>query len=294
MKLCASMIVKNEAAIIGRCLESIRDADEIVVLDTGSTDGTAAAIAGLGMPNVRHVVGEYVWEDHFANARNASLSKCTGDWALVIDADDWMEPGAIPKIRAAAAATDAKALNTLMVHDGHQQSYYLYPKVLRLGVGVRFNGADHEAPNVQGAGGPVATMFLGKSEQHAADPDRTLRIMSWEHIRNPEDARTMNYLAREYWYRRDYATAIPLFQKYVGCSRFPAERADAYLYLARMFWATAQGDKARESCMMALTINANFSEALRFMAEISFEHNAVRWREFAKLASDERVLFVRR
>ena len=72
-----------------------------------------------------------------------------------------------------------------------------------------------------------------------------------------------------------------------------AERADAYLYLARIYWQTQRGDEARTACMNAITINANFREALRFMATLSFEHNAVRWREFAEHATNERVLFVR-
>ena len=45
--------------------------------------------------------------------------------------------------------------------------------------------------------------------------------------------------------------------------------------------------------MKAITINANFKEALLFMATLSFEHNAARWREFAECATNERVLFVR-
>lgn len=293
MKLSVSMIVKNEEKCIGTALDSVRDADEIVVLDTGSTDGTADVIAGLNMPNVRHVRGEYEWKDDFADARNEALARCTGDWALVLDADDWMVDGAVSSIKAAARNSRNKTLNCRIEHEGCGADFYLYPKVLKLNCGVCFVGADHEVPNVLGAGPPVATMILGRSINHASDPDRTLRIMTREHEKDPENTRTIYYLAREYYYRRDYEKAIPLFKAHTQKSTYLAERADAYLYLARMFWALAQGDNARMACMFAITINSNFAEALRFMAEISFEHNAVQWRKFAKLATNERVLFVR-
>ena len=86
-RLSLAMIVRNEAGRLGACLESARGvADEMVVLDTGSTDGTREVAAAHGAR-----VETFPWIDDFAAARNASLGLCTGDWTLVLDADERLD-----------------------------------------------------------------------------------------------------------------------------------------------------------------------------------------------------------
>jgi glycosyltransferase involved in cell wall biosynthesis len=85
-KQCLSicMIVKNEASILGRCLESIRDiADEIIVVDTGSTDATKAIAQKFG---ARVVFSE--WKNDFSFSRNLSLQAAGCEWICWLDADD--------------------------------------------------------------------------------------------------------------------------------------------------------------------------------------------------------------
>lgn len=83
-KLSISMIVKNESATLGHCLASVQGlADEIVVVDTGSTDNTVEIARSFGAK-----LGNYTWNDDFASARNASLAMCSCDWVLVLDADE--------------------------------------------------------------------------------------------------------------------------------------------------------------------------------------------------------------
>jgi glycosyltransferase involved in cell wall biosynthesis len=91
-----SMIVRDAAASLGACLESVRGiVDEIVVADTGSTDETMA------IATERHAqVIQVAWTDDFAAARNEALSHATGDYAFWLDADDVVEPRELPKLRA--------------------------------------------------------------------------------------------------------------------------------------------------------------------------------------------------
>ncbi len=82
------MIVKDEAETLPRCLESVADVvDEIVMVDTGSTDGTCEVAA-----NHHARVYPLPWPNDFAAARNVSLSYATGDWVLVLDADEVLAP----------------------------------------------------------------------------------------------------------------------------------------------------------------------------------------------------------
>lgn len=88
------MIVKNEAALLHRCLESIRSvADEIVVVDTGSTDTTVAIAREFGAKVV-----ESLWRNDFAWSRNISIENATGTWILWLDADDVVPPSSLQPI----------------------------------------------------------------------------------------------------------------------------------------------------------------------------------------------------
>jgi glycosyltransferase involved in cell wall biosynthesis len=82
LSLC--MIVKNEELNIGRSLESVQPlVDEMIVVDTGSTDRTKDIAKELGAK-----VYDFAWTDSFADARNFALSKATSDWILILDADE--------------------------------------------------------------------------------------------------------------------------------------------------------------------------------------------------------------
>jgi tetratricopeptide (TPR) repeat protein len=93
--ISACLIVKNEERFIERCLESIKDfVDEIVVVDTGSTDRTKEIASRF---NAR--VFDYKWEDDFSKARNFSLDKAKYDWILSIDADESISKEDMKKTR---------------------------------------------------------------------------------------------------------------------------------------------------------------------------------------------------
>lgn len=78
------MIVRDEEAVIGRCLESVKDiADEIIIVDTGSTDRTKEIVK-----QYTDKIFDFKWVDDFSKARNFSFSKATKDYILWLDADD--------------------------------------------------------------------------------------------------------------------------------------------------------------------------------------------------------------
>src|SRR4051795_2389135 len=90
------MIVKNEQENLPACLESVRGLfDEIVVVDTGSTDRTMEIALEFGAR-----VFDFVWVDDFAAARNAALARATGDYAFWLDADDVLDPPQRAKLQA--------------------------------------------------------------------------------------------------------------------------------------------------------------------------------------------------
>jgi glycosyltransferase involved in cell wall biosynthesis len=93
LSLC--MIVKNEENNIRRALMTVKPVvDEMIVVDTGSTDRTKDIAQELGAK-----VYDFPWTDSFAEARNYSLSKATGDWILILDADEVISPSDHEKLR---------------------------------------------------------------------------------------------------------------------------------------------------------------------------------------------------
>ena len=92
ISLC--MIVKNEEAILGRCLDSIREAvDEIIIVDTGSTDNTRKVAR-----KYTEKIYDFEWVDDFSSARNFAYSKATMDYQMWMDADDVLPESQLAKL----------------------------------------------------------------------------------------------------------------------------------------------------------------------------------------------------
>jgi glycosyltransferase involved in cell wall biosynthesis/2-polyprenyl-3-methyl-5-hydroxy-6-metoxy-1,4-benzoquinol methylase len=150
-RVTATMIVKNEAANILRCLPSIWPVvDRIVVADFGSTDGTPALIrAFAGRQPERVVVESAEWPDDFAEARNLTVARAEAlgtDWIFWIDADEILD-GA-PWFRT---FTESPVVNAVVVEQRHVavdvQTYADKPlRLFRAHRGVRFFGPVHEQP----------------------------------------------------------------------------------------------------------------------------------------------------
>ena len=118
--LSLSMIVRNEAERLERCLASVAGfVDEMVVLDTGSSDATIAIAAGCGA-----VVHQLPWPGDFAPARNAALQHVRGDWVLVLDADEWLLSEARGPLRQLMGQSDLLLINLLRQELGAAQSPY--------------------------------------------------------------------------------------------------------------------------------------------------------------------------
>ncbi|MCR5446018.1 MAG: glycosyltransferase [Schwartzia sp.] len=99
-------IVKNEAAVLERSLLSAeKAADEIVVVDTGSTDDTMKIARAHGAR-----VFSYAWKEHFSDARNFALEKATGDWVVFLDADEYFTKDTKKNIRNVIEKADRKGI----------------------------------------------------------------------------------------------------------------------------------------------------------------------------------------
>jgi glycosyltransferase involved in cell wall biosynthesis len=140
MKISLCMIVKNEEANLPKCLGSVKDfVDEIIVLDTGSTDKT---------PQVAEQFGAKVyyseWKNNFSIARNEALKYVTGDWILVLDADESLTPEIIPSLKAVIQKEEYIVINLVREEVGSTQSpYSLVSRLFRNHPDIYFNQPYH-------------------------------------------------------------------------------------------------------------------------------------------------------
>ena len=138
--LSLSMIVRDEAAQIEACLRSVQGfAEELVVVDTGSTDNTVALAQAMGAR-----VEQIEWPGDFAPARNQALQFVSGDWVLVLDADEQLRPEAMAPLRALMAQPDVLVINLLRHERGAVQSPYSnVSRLFRRHPAIRWSRAYH-------------------------------------------------------------------------------------------------------------------------------------------------------
>jgi tetratricopeptide (TPR) repeat protein len=137
--LTAALIVADEERHLGACLESLAGVvDQTVVVDTGSTDGTAA-IAREGGAEVH----EQAWTGDFSAARNAALDRAKGNWILYIDADERLRPTARADVETLLCGAAEVAFRMLLHPFAHATPYREY-RLWRNDPRIRFRGVIHE------------------------------------------------------------------------------------------------------------------------------------------------------
>jgi glycosyltransferase involved in cell wall biosynthesis len=282
-KITACLIVKNEQEMLLRSLFSVSEADEIIVCDTGSEDDTVAIAEDFGAKVVH-----FAWCDDFAAARNFAKDQAANEWILSIDADEYLEPNGMAKIKEAIDQCEEDSINILMKPETGYGQHHL-ARVFRKD--CEWVGKVHEVIKFPSMTYCDAKITYGHSPAHDLDPDIDMRIL--ESIENPTP-RDLYYLAREYFYREDWEKAVDILENsYLPQAAWMPERADGWLMMARCFWAMSEGDQARTACLQAINNNAHFREALVFMGEISWPDNQMMWWKMSEFADNRNVLFVR-
>jgi tetratricopeptide (TPR) repeat protein len=138
--LSLSMIVRDEAERLAACLRSVQGfVDEMVVVDTGSSDDTVAIAEGLGA-----TVHRIDWPGDFAPARNQALQWVSGDWVLVLDADEQLRPEAREPMRQLMEQPELLLVNLLRQELGALQSPYSnVSRLFRRHPAIRWSRAYH-------------------------------------------------------------------------------------------------------------------------------------------------------
>ena len=198
--LSVVIITKNEEHRITRCLESVRWADDIVVVDGQSTDQTQAVARTYGA-----TVIERPFSGSFGEERNAGLAVATGEWVLQMDADETVSPelrAAIERLLvegSSHAALKVRRRNYFLGHRMRYGGWYHYNLVLFRRALVRYEGLVHERLMVQGTIGVLEGDLLhrpfGSFEQFIERQNRYTSLQARELLQ--EEGHSSPRLIRE-------------------------------------------------------------------------------------------------
>ncbi len=217
ISLC--MIVRNEENVLSRCLTSIREiADEIIIVDTGSTDNTKS-IAAKYTPHIY----DFAWRDDFAAARNFSFSKASMDYCMWMDADDVLPDSEKEKLLVwkqttkADNAPDIAMLEyaTAFTRDNRPAFLFYRERIIRRKSGYLWKGRVHESIPLTGRL-EYLPICIAHHSQKTTYTKRNLKIYeAMKAAHEPFDARDFFYYARELYYHKQYTKALENFTHFL-------------------------------------------------------------------------------
>ncbi len=209
--LSLAMIVKNESRCLARCLRSIRPVvDEIVIADTGSTDGTMEIAREFGAK-----ISRFDWVNDFSAARNFALNQTVGEWLLVLDADEFASEPLAAEIREfikkKLAIGRLKVVSDFHRHGQKLQSQSFVSRLFPRG--AHFQGRIHEQivsslprVNLQGElwhDGYLETQKSG----------RNIKLLQTELEHDPDNSHLLYQLAIEYTSLDQPENAFPILHR---------------------------------------------------------------------------------
>lgn len=205
------MIVKDEEAVIARCLESVKNiVDEIVIVDTGSTDATIEIAKKYGAN-----LFETLWDDHFSNARNFALAKSKCDWNLVLDADEYIMNDCKYEIREFINTSPSigriRRFDKFVLNNEirHSQAFIsrVFPK------NTKYIGRIHEQVNSTLPRQIVNVDVYHDGYYLKKKSDRNIKLLLLEEKHNPDESYILFQLAKEYKISQNHFEADRYFSK---------------------------------------------------------------------------------
>ena len=298
MRLSLCMIVKDEARLLPGCLASVVGVvDEVVIVDTGSTDDTPLIAERSGARLER-----LAWADDFSAPRNLALECASGDWVLQLDADERLAPGAAAGLRAAMRRRGAD-LGMVRLHDATREDASVaevlsgrarrgdalrLPRLFRRRPGLRYQGVVHEtvdewlaergalavdveADIVHLGAIPGLRAARGKSE-------RNLRLLERRCALEPESLTPLALLAAELFEGGRVAEAAQVAERgWALLARRPPWRSIHLLAVVRAQAASLMGDpcKVQETAEAAARLEGSTSD-LSYLQGCALELDSLR------------------
>ena len=259
MKIVVYAICKNEAKFAARWAASMSEADEMVVLDTGSDDDTVARLRACGVRVSQAVIAPW----RFDEARNRSLDLVPEDADICVctDLDEMFHPGWREILEQAWEPGTTRAAYRYVWSfqpDGSPGGVF-WPEKIHARQGYRWTHPIHEVlERIPGCGPGPRMVVEDLCLEHHPDPHKSraqyLTLLEQAVREAPEDDRNMHYLGREYLYYGKWDQCIETLQRHLAMPRsvWADERSASMRYIARSYWEKGEADQARRWYLRAM------------------------------------------
>ncbi len=286
ISLC--MIVKNEELHIARCLDSVAElVEEIIIIDTGSTDRTVEIAS-----NYTSKVYSYQWKDDFSDARNYSFSKASMDYCMWMDADDILEETEKDKFlqlkQSLLPDIDIVMMkyNTSFDEAGKPSFSYFRERWIRNSTQYRWIGAVHEVIPPKGKI-MYSDIAICHKKLNAGDPDRNLKIYQ-KMLADGKllEPRQQYYYGRELYYYKQYEEAVSVLEQFLLSEKGWIEnKIEACSICASCYYQLNQETSALNALLRSMSFDLPRAELCceigKYFLEHGNYHNAVYWYETA-------------
>ena len=269
-KLSLAMIVKDEQDSIALILEDASSfCDELVVIDTGSTDNTVQIALDHGA-----TVHFFEWEDDFAKARNFAFSKCQGDWIIWLDADDRVPPASQQAFRRIKAellpqrGTDIVLVPYQLAFDNARNicvATINRERIIRRGCGLKWIGEIHEHIPV-----PIERAVISadawvehrpSAEEYDRRRTRNLEFLARARANGDNSARTTFYFANECLRNELWDEALAAYYSFLPRALSDTERYTALYRMADCARALGNNRQYVEFLLQAIGTDSSRAEA---------------------------------
>ncbi len=292
--LSVCMIVRDEEGHLAGCLDSVQAiADQVVIIDTGSVDGTENIARQFGAE-----VYSSPWKNDFAAARNVSLSYATGDWILWLDADERLMPESLPVIAALCQPVLRPIIYNVNIKnlqkDGQNYSLSRSHRFFSRQPGICFSGPIHEqvSPSAFKIGAEekdsaIWIYHLGYSltgESAAKKEQRNRQLLENYVIDEPQNAFAHFTLAQHYDLHNEPEKALSQYKKVEELHQFgPALTAVLYNTLGDVYLRLQDIQAARQYAGQSITLWPLQVGAYYLMYKIAVavkdDQEVIRWLE---------------
>ena len=252
MQISACFITKNEEKNIGRAIQSLQGMyDELVVVDTGSTDNTVAIAEKYGAK-----VYYFAWQNDFSLARNYAIDKAHGDWLIFLDADEYYDGNISLREYLCCLEEQYPMREAVMIslYEAHMMDNppMHVVRIFRRHHDIRYKGAIHEVLNKEQGKLKIIsadelkfihTGYHPGNMEHKSK--RNLQLLLNDIEKNGENEAYYYYIAECYFCLREYAKAIEYIKKAIDSPvRHYREEANYYhIYLESMRQCNYPGEK---------------------------------------------------
>lgn len=293
MEISLCMIVKNEEELLERCLECVSSfIDEIILVDTGSTDKTKEIAKDFGA-----LIYDFEWCNDFAKARNYAFSKATKDYIMWLDADDYITKDNIEKI-VLLKSTLTPNIDSVSMHYSLRRDEYgntvtslRRNRIVKREKNFKWIGRIHEYLDISGNILPADIYIY--HDKHKTHTDRNLKIyrqMQKENVLfSPRD---IYYFANELYYNHLYEEATSQYINFLNTDGWVEDKKNAVANLMQCFEATNQPEMKINALLESLKWTKPRADICCKLADYFFEKkaytDAIFWYKVALMCTPEK------